>query len=99
MHLLALLDEYALFELIRVDYILPGLIQFLAQFWVQVPHMAVAQILFVIVHPQSEVRGLRLVAEEIGKATRQYARQAGQIRIVVHLGAKGATLIEPIHAL
>lgn len=61
--------------------------------------MTVAQILLVIVDAQINVRGLRFVAKEVGKATGQHILQARQVGVIVDLGAEGTTLIESIHAL
>lgn len=70
---IALLDEYSLFELVRVDNVLPGEVQSLSQFGVQVSHMAAAQILFVIIDSKSHIRGLWLVTKEVGKSACQDA--------------------------
>lgn len=75
-YLLALLDEYSLFELVRVDNVLPGEVQSLSEFGVQVSHMTVAQILLVVIDSESHIRGLWLVTEEVGKSTGQDALQA-----------------------
>lgn len=67
---LALLDKYALLEVLRIDYVLPRGVDLQTALRVEQPHVTVAQILLVVVDAQVDVRGLRLVAEEVGKATR-----------------------------
>lgn len=72
MYSLALLDKYALLEVLRIDNILPCGVDLETALGIQQSHMTVAQILLVIVDAEIHVRGLRFVAKEVGKATRQH---------------------------